>query len=84
MPRVDGASVGTKKPAFDQCGYAVNALQGLMSWGFGAKDDTGIVLKPILLQRCVNCRAVSAHSAAWGDVFFYKGTIALMMGPAIH
>src|ERR1035437_974254 len=43
-----------------------------MSRNFGSKDDMRIVLKPTVLQRCVNCRTVSAHSAAWCDVFLYK------------
>lgn len=73
MSRVDGALVGTKKPALDQCGNAVNTRQRFMSRNFGSKDDMRIVLKPNVLQRCVNCRSVSAHSATWCDVFLYKG-----------
>lgn len=64
--------VGTKKPALDQCGNAVNARQRFMCRDFGSKDDMGIVLKPIVLQGCINCRSVSADRAAWRDVFLYK------------
>src|SRR5665647_2913026 len=67
--------------ALDQCGNAVNARQRFMSRDFGSKDDMRIVLKPIVLQRCVNCRSVSAHSAAWCDVFLYKGHDCVDGGP---
>lgn len=52
-----------------QCGerQATVHVQGL-----GSKDDMGIVLKPIVLQGCINCRSVSADRAAWRDVFLYK------------
>ena len=72
MSGVYGALVGTKKPALDQCGNAVNARQRFMCRDFGSKDDMGIVLKPIVLQGCINCRSVSADRAAWRDVFLYK------------
>ena len=52
-----------------------------MSRDFGSKDDMRIVLKPIVLQRCVNCRSVSAHSAAWCDVFLYKWHDCVDGGP---
>ena len=39
---------------------------------FGSKDDMGIVLKPLVLQCCVNCRSIGAHSAAGCDIFLHK------------
>ena len=32
----------------------------------------GIVLKPIVLQRCVNCRSIGANRAAGRYIFLYK------------
>ena len=52
-----------------------------MSRDFGSKEDMGIVLKPIALQRCVNCRSISANNASWCDVFLYKGHDCADVGP---
>jgi len=43
-----------------------------MGRDFGAKDNVRIVLKPIVFQRCVNCRSIGTHRAAWCDIGLYK------------
>lgn len=55
-----------------------------MGRNLGSKDNVRIMLKPLVLQRCVNCRSVSANAAALCDVFCTNGTSASMVGAAIR
>ena len=53
--------MGTKQPALEQGGNAVNTWQWFMGLDLGAKDDIWIVVEPIALQCCVNRRSIRAH-----------------------